>query len=245
MSTRDFFTRLVVTWSVYYRRPLTSITQTVAPLTIVGNTSLLAISTLTSEVNFYTRSHPPCLHPVYTIDRTYIVVIIWYTWTGLFEWRTDPPTSQCFPSLAWFWHAINVEKRARRSIVSIFYTWFRGKRVNHPSFSPFFHVFDTILTHLLQVAIRGPSYSPEDDYAGNWRRSVLVTQFRGILLHTVYVRECRGQGVFANFKKLSALSELPDMNPFSCRTGLTSWYQNYLGWLLIHFNKPLDHVIWM
>lgn len=29
--------------------------ETVAPLTIVGNTSLLAISTLTSEINFYTR----------------------------------------------------------------------------------------------------------------------------------------------------------------------------------------------
>ena len=28
--------------------------ETVAPLTIVGNTSLLAISTLTSEINFYT-----------------------------------------------------------------------------------------------------------------------------------------------------------------------------------------------
>ena len=29
--------------------------ETVAPLTIVGSTSLLAISTLTSEINFYTR----------------------------------------------------------------------------------------------------------------------------------------------------------------------------------------------
>jgi hypothetical protein len=29
--------------------------ETVAPLLIMGNTSLLAISTLTSEINFYTR----------------------------------------------------------------------------------------------------------------------------------------------------------------------------------------------
>lgn len=29
--------------------------ETVAPLMIVGNTTLLAISTLTSEINFYTR----------------------------------------------------------------------------------------------------------------------------------------------------------------------------------------------
>ena len=36
-------------------QPTTDVTTTVAPILSVGNSSLVAISTLTSEINFYTR----------------------------------------------------------------------------------------------------------------------------------------------------------------------------------------------
>lgn len=47
--------------------------ETVAPLMLIGRTSLLAISTLTSEINFYTRlikmKDPATQEPMFTNFR--------------------------------------------------------------------------------------------------------------------------------------------------------------------------------
>ena len=57
---------IVLFSKVYLTNP-----QTVAPLMLIGTTSLLAISTLTSEINFYTRlirlKDPDNACPMFTV----------------------------------------------------------------------------------------------------------------------------------------------------------------------------------